>query len=259
MTDAKATVAEFRTSLAGDSNTQHNSSGRCWCNGLLDIALMQEVEPPARPQRTQCHRVQINDADINQQLELQKEDNSNDSSPCPSAHESKTDRTIISFKHDDPGNPHHWPQWKKAWVVCAGIVMVLNSTLGSSIPAGATQEISVAFHNTNEEQLVLPTAIYLGGYALGPLAFGPLSESYGRKIIMISTFVIFTIFTMACALSPNFAVLVVFRFITGVGASTPVSVIGGCVHPFVASRMIADIGAASMQTFTTTLQVEAGQ
>lgn len=37
----------------------------------------------------------------------------------------------------------------------------------------------------------------------------------------------FTIFVMACAVAPTFASLVVFRTFAGIGASTPVSVIGG--------------------------------
>lgn len=44
---------------------------------------------------------------------------------------------------------------------------------------------------------------------------------------MISTFFLFTAFTMACALSPNFPALLIFRLLTGVNASSPISVTGG--------------------------------
>jgi MFS family permease len=44
---------------------------------------------------------------------------------------------------------------------------------------------------------------------------------------MIATFIMFTIFVMACAVAQTFASLVVFRLLAGIGASTPVSVIGG--------------------------------
>jgi predicted MFS family arabinose efflux permease len=44
---------------------------------------------------------------------------------------------------------------------------------------------------------------------------------------MISTFILFTIFTMACALAPNFGGMLVFRFLTGVNASSPIAVVGG--------------------------------
>ncbi|KAK5155727.1 hypothetical protein LTR04_005750 [Oleoguttula sp. CCFEE 6159] len=93
--------------------------------------------------------------------------------------------------------------------------------------SGATTYIAQTFGVKKQAQLVLPTSIYLVGYVLGPLLFGPLSESYGRKSIMIWTFTFFTIFTMACALAPNFAALIIFRFIVGVSASCPVAVVGG--------------------------------
>lgn len=44
---------------------------------------------------------------------------------------------------------------------------------------------------------------------------------------MIATFIVFTAFTLGCALAPTFAGLIVMRLLTGIGASTPISVIGG--------------------------------
>ena len=44
---------------------------------------------------------------------------------------------------------------------------------------------------------------------------------------MISTFIVFTAFTLGCALAPSFPALVVFRLLVGLGASTPMSVCGG--------------------------------
>jgi len=69
--------------------------------------------------------------------------------------------------------------------------------------------------------------MYLVGYVLGPLLFGPLSETYGRKWILISTFILFTVFTLAAALAPNFAALLIFRLLTGVSAASPNVVVPG--------------------------------
>lgn len=44
---------------------------------------------------------------------------------------------------------------------------------------------------------------------------------------MLSSFVVFTIFTMACALAPNWPVFLVFRLICGFMASSPIAVVGG--------------------------------
>jgi MFS family permease len=69
--------------------------------------------------------------------------------------------------------------------------------------------------------------MFLVGYVFGPMAWGPLSESYGRKGTMVYSFAILTIFSIASAVAPNFAALVVFRLFVGVGGSCAISVVGG--------------------------------
>lgn len=69
--------------------------------------------------------------------------------------------------------------------------------------------------------------MYLVGYACGPMLWGPLSESYGRKGVMIYAFAVLTIFSIASAVAPNFAALVVFRLFVGIGGSCAISVVGG--------------------------------
>ncbi|PPJ49734.1 hypothetical protein CBER1_02860 [Cercospora berteroae] len=138
-----------------------------------------------------------------------------------------TGEQIITFSKDDPDNPYNWSRGRKTHVLLTCMALVLNSTIGSALPSGASQQIGEYFNITSQSLLVLPVSIYLIGYVLGPLCFAPLSESYGRKWIVIATFVVFTMFHLGCALAPNFESLIVMRLIVGIGASTPVSVIGG--------------------------------
>ncbi|KAL9094994.1 MAG: hypothetical protein Q9165_002596 [Trypethelium subeluteriae] len=88
-------------------------------------------------------------------------------------------------------------------------------------------QIAAHFSITNQEQLVLPTSIFLLGYVVGPLGWGPLSEAFGRYPILVSSFSGYVIWMMASALAPTWASLNVFRFLSGVCASCPISVVGG--------------------------------
>jgi len=197
----------------------------------IPIDLVRTISSTAR-------RDAVNKADIDKQLDLEKADNSHDISVESSSRTSQdhdqhiasdqnAGKTIVSFSRNDPLNPYRWPLWKKLYVTITGIVLVLNSTIGSSIATGASSQTAEQFGVTNQAQLVLPTSIYLIGYVVAPLAFSPLSEQYGRKILMISTFILYTAFTLGCALAPSWSGLIIMRLLAGVGASTHISIIGG--------------------------------
>ncbi|CAG8202654.1 unnamed protein product [Penicillium salamii] len=123
-------------------------------------------------------------------------------------------------------NHRHWI--RKIHIVLAGILFIFNSAFGSSLPSGAHDAIADDFHLAHDDtKLVLPNSLYLAGFAIGPLIFGPLSEHVGRKPVLIGTFSGYLIFTMACALSPNLSALLVFRLLAGLNAASPNAVIGG--------------------------------
>ncbi|KAB8230208.1 major facilitator superfamily domain-containing protein [Aspergillus alliaceus] len=86
---------------------------------------------------------------------------------------------------------------------------------------------SDAFHVDNKLQLVLPNSVYLIGYIFGPLLFGPMSELYGRKPVLFSPFTGYLLFTLGCAVAPNWTALLIFRLLDGISASATLSIVGG--------------------------------
>lgn len=109
----------------------------------------------------------------------------------------------------------------------AGILNAINGALGSSLPSGAINFIARTFGVTNQEQLVLPVSIYLVGFILGPMLCGPLSESFGRRAVLLPTFIIYTCFTLGCALAPDWPTFLVFRWLCGMAASAPMAAVPG--------------------------------
>ncbi|EWZ38739.1 major facilitator superfamily domain-containing protein [Fusarium oxysporum Fo47] len=131
-----------------------------------------------------------------------------------------------TFGLPDNKNPLKFSRRKQAQVVAAGIAIIANSALGSSLPSGATSDIAKAFSVTNRLQLVLLNSLYMLGFAIGPLIFGPLSEHLGRRPVLIGTYLGYMIFTLCCAVSPNFTALLIFRLFCGVAAAAPNAVVG---------------------------------
>lgn len=115
----------------------------------------------------------------------------------------------------------------RAFVLITGIVEVLNSTIGSSITAGATEKIATHFSITNHQITILIISLFLVGYVLGPLVWAPLSEAYGRRYPLMIAFILYTILIMASALATSFPMLLVIRLVDGMAASAPIAVVAG--------------------------------
>lgn len=118
-------------------------------------------------------------------------------------------------------------QPRKIHIVIAGFTCTFNGNLGSSIPSGALVSLSEHFGVTSRTYLVLLNSLYMAGYVLGPLLFGPMSEYIGRRPVIIGTFLGYLVFMLACSGAPTFAALLVFRLCCGICASAPTAVIGG--------------------------------
>lgn len=63
----------------------------------------------------------------------------------------------------------------------------------------------------------------------GPLLLSPLSETYGRRIVLNISTSFFVLFQIGCALAPNLPALIVFRLLTGIGGSACLTIGGGVI------------------------------
>ncbi|OAA63486.1 cycloheximide resistance protein [Niveomyces insectorum RCEF 264] len=137
---------------------------------------------------------------------------------------------IVDFEGpDDLENPMNWSTRKKSFTIFLVTMMTILSPIGSTISSAAAPEIMAHFHSTNQTLGAFVTTVYLLGYTFGPMAIAPLSEMYGRSPLYKVCIVLFVIFNVACAVSPNLAALVIFRFLAGVGGSCPVTLGTGSI------------------------------
>ena len=84
-------------------------------------------------------------------------------------------------------------------------------------------------YDVSFEVAVLTCSIMVCGFAVGPLLWAPLSEQIGRRPIYAISLILYTIFNIPCALSPNIGGLLVCRFLCGVFASSGLSLAGGTI------------------------------
>jgi MFS family permease len=118
-------------------------------------------------------------------------------------------------------------QRRKFFIATTIVLINFDTTIGSSIPSGASDSLNKAFEVTSQLQTPLPVAVFLIGYVLGPIVFAPLSEWKGRRPVFLASFALFTAFSLGCALAPNWVSLLFFRFMMGCGAAVPQTVSSG--------------------------------
>ncbi|KAJ5826913.1 hypothetical protein N7447_003676 [Penicillium robsamsonii] len=137
------------------------------------------------------------------------------------------DELLVEFQQNSPKNPPNWAFKKKLYNAVVALFVVLNSGISTALPSNAVPTIMQEFHESGDQQKVLPTAVFLVGYVVGPLLFSPLSETIGRKPVLVWSFAVFVLATLGCALAPNWSSLLVFRTICGLVGAAPQTVVGG--------------------------------
>ncbi len=82
----------------------------------------------------------------------------------------------------------------------------------------------------NKFEVEMALSIFVLGYAVGPLFFGPLSEVFGRARVLQASNVFYLAWNLGCGFAQNSAEFFVFRFLAGIGGSAPLSVGGGALR-----------------------------
>jgi DHA1 family bicyclomycin/chloramphenicol resistance-like MFS transporter len=65
--------------------------------------------------------------------------------------------------------------------------------------------------------------LFLLGFAIGPVLFGPLSDRYGRKPVMLFGVAVFTAAALGCSMAGSLHAMLVLRVIGGIGAGAAAS------------------------------------
>ncbi|KDN53529.1 putative mfs-multidrug-resistance transporter [Tilletiaria anomala UBC 951] len=139
------------------------------------------------------------------------------------------DQIVVHWEgEDDSENPKNWSRAYRWYLTALSGVLVLNSTFTSSAPSGILAMLEKDLH-MSQEVATLTIAIFVAGYCLGPLVWGPLSERKGRYPCFIIALTAYTAFNIGCALSKNTASMLVFRFLAGSFASSPLTTSGGII------------------------------
>lgn len=71
-------------------------------------------------------------------------------------------------------------------------------------------------------QVQLTLSLYLVGFAIGQIFYGPLSDALGRRPLLLAGFLIYLVATAACAAATSIEMLIAARILQALGAAGPI-------------------------------------
>ncbi|WP_062235717.1 multidrug effflux MFS transporter [Aureimonas sp. N4] len=130
---------------------------------------------------------------------------------------------------DAPDRTRGIPYWELVTLIAC--IMALNAAaIDIFIPALTGIARSLELSNPNQAQFVISS--YVMGFGIAQIAYGTLSDRYGRRPVLLFGLAIYVAASIAAVFAPTFGILLALRAIQGIGAAATrviaVSVVRDC-------------------------------
>lgn len=99
----------------------------------------------------------------------------------------------------------------------------------------------------NDRQYVITA--YLLGFGIAQLVYGPLSDAYGRKPVILGALGLFLVATLACMLSQSFETLLLARVLQGAAAAACRVIATAIARDLTSGRRMAEVMSMVMTVF----------
>lgn len=137
------------------------------------------------------------------------------------------DPFLVVFKeYHDVENPLDWPTGRKWMVTDVLSATGFNRIMVSTIMAPALSTIAKELH-MNPTEAAMSLSVYLLATAFGPLIIGPISDIYGRRVVLHGSNIWFLVWNVVCGFATTKGTLIAARFLAGFGASAIYALAGG--------------------------------
>lgn len=121
---------------------------------------------------------------------------------------------VVSWIRRDPRNPFNWSPARRWSIAMLAAVSCFAVAFTSSAYTGGINGVVQEFHTTNAVAQ-LGVSLFVLGFAIGPLFWGPMSEAYGRQPILIATLGALVLSNILSASATSIVQLLVFRALAG--------------------------------------------
>jgi len=127
-------------------------------------------------------------------------------------------------------------------------LMALNAlAIDVMLPALPYMGEALGISSENERQFVISS--YMLGMGIAVLAFGPLTDRFGRRAPLLVGMGLYIVAAIAAVFAPTFTVLLVLRFIQGMGAASVRVIATAIVRDRYSGREMAEVMSLTFMVF----------
>jgi len=139
------------------------------------------------------------------------------------------------------------PKFFEFVVLMAMIISMVALSIDAMLPALPAIASDLGVTQINDSQYVI--SILFAGMAIGQMIFGPMSDSIGRKYAINFGFAVFIIGCLVSLLAETFTIMLIGRFLQGLGAAGPRVVSTALVRDRYEGREMARVMSFVMTIF----------
>ncbi|MCX5516956.1 multidrug effflux MFS transporter [Kaistia defluvii] len=114
-------------------------------------------------------------------------------------------------------HPAREPSFAEFVVIIAFMMALGSMSIDNLLPAFGHIQRDFGLTSANEVQLIL--SVYMAGFAIMQLFYGPASDIIGRRPTLMIGLVVFSIGSVIALFAPNFELMLVGRLVQGMGAA----------------------------------------
>jgi len=134
------------------------------------------------------------------------------------------------------------------FIALVAALMALNAlAIDVMLPALPYMGEHLGVADENERQYVI--IAYMIGMGIAQLAFGPLTDRFGRRAPLLSGMGIYVAAAIAAAFAPSFVTLLVMRFVQGLGAASVRVIATAVVRDRYSGREMAEVMSLTFMVF----------
>ena len=126
--------------------------------------------------------------------------------------------------------------------------MALNA-LSIDIMLPALPDLTADFRLDDPNYAQAVVAVYLVGMGVSQLFYGPLSDRFGRRPVLIGGLVLFSLAGLLSAMTVSFGMMLAARFVQGLGAGAPRVIAVSLARDTYAGRQLGRVMSLAMMIF----------